>query len=110
MGGSDRPFIGRRRCGVAIDMMIPPPLPCTRCLSAVEPGDLRCPVCYLAIPESANEPELAPRVQVLRCRSCGAAMEYRAALQTAQCAFCGGVLKVEEFIDPQEQVEKRLPF
>ncbi|HEY6226279.1 MAG TPA: zinc ribbon domain-containing protein [Verrucomicrobiae bacterium] len=37
-------------------------------------------------------------------------MEYRASLQTAQCGFCGGMVKLEEFVDPQEQIETRLAF
>ena len=89
---------------------LPPPLHCTRCFSGVEVGDLRCPVCYLAVPESTCAAHSAVRVQVLRCGSCGAAMEYRAALQAAQCAFCGGVLKLEEFADPAEEMGTRLPF
>ena len=89
---------------------LPPPLHCTRCFSGVEAGDLRCPVCYLAVPESTCAAQPVVRVQVLRCGSCGAAMEYRAALQAAQCAFCGGVLKLEEFADPAEEMGRRLPF
>lgn len=91
-------------------VFIEPPLPCNRCFSAVEPGDLRCPVCYLAVPENTSAAEVETRVQVLRCGSCGAAVEYRAAFQAPQCAFCGGVLKLEEFSDPEEHVETRAPF
>jgi hypothetical protein len=87
----------------------PPPLPCSRCSSAVETGDLRCPVCFLALPDNASC-ETVTRVEVLRCRSCGAAMKYCATSKAPQCAFCGGVLKLEEFIDPDEQIQQRLPF
>ena len=89
---------------------LPPLLPCLRCFSGLEPEDLRCPVCYLAIPERDRGAQPALSVQVLRCESCGAAMEYRAGLQAAQCAFCCGVLKLEEFTDPAEEMETRLPF
>jgi hypothetical protein len=91
-------------------MTKPPPLPCHRCHSAIELHDLRCPICYLAIPACAELPEEQIRIQVLRCRSCGAAMEYQATVQAPACAFCGGVLKLEELIDPEEQIETCLPF
>jgi hypothetical protein len=87
----------------------PPPLPCGRCSSAIEVGDLRCPVCLLAAPENSSF-DATRRVEVLRCESCGAAMKYSAAFKAPHCAFCGGVLKLEEFIDPQEEIERRLPF
>lgn len=87
----------------------PPPLPCSRCSSEVEPHDLRCPVCFLALPEKECAEELVS-VQVLRCGGCGAAMEYCAKSQKPVCAFCGGALKIEEFVDPEEQIEKRFPF
>ena len=83
---------------------------CHRCGSANEAGDLRCPVCYLAVPEVANEADALTRVRVFRCPSCGAAMEYLARVQAPQCAFCGGVLKLEQPVDPMEQTEKSLPF
>lgn len=87
----------------------PPPLPCGRCSSVIEAGDLRCPVCFLALPGNASS-DAATRVEVLRCETCGAAMKYSAAAKAPHCAFCGGVLKLEEFIDPEEQIERRLPF
>ena len=58
----------------------------------------------------ASAPTTAIRVQTLRCRSCGAALEYRASLQAPQCAFCGGVLTLEEKADPVEQAERHLSF
>lgn len=94
----------------ASNLVTPPPLPCARCFSAIEPGDLRCPVCFLAVPDKRTPEQPLPRVQALRCGSCGAAMEYSARSQAPICAFCGGVLKLEEFVDPEERIEKRLPF
>lgn len=83
--------------------------PCLRCQSAIEADDLRCPVCYQAVNRAAAPPATI-RIQTLRCRSCGAALEYRANLQAPQCAFCSGVLALEEKTDPVEQVERYLPF
>jgi hypothetical protein len=37
-------------------------------------------------------------------------MEYVARVQAPQCAFCGGVLTLEQSVDPTEQTEKYLPF
>jgi hypothetical protein len=37
-------------------------------------------------------------------------MKYSATVKAPHCAFCGGVLKLEEFTDPDEQIEQRLPF
>src|SRR6185503_21248696 len=92
--------------GVSVTSKLPP---CLRCQSAIEADDLRCPVCYLAINRAPGAPTTAIRVQTLRCRSCGAALEYRASLQAPQCAFCGGVLALEEKADPVEQTERHLP-
>jgi hypothetical protein len=50
------------------------------------------------------------RVEVLRCGGCGAAMEYQAKAQATQCGFCGGSVKLEQLVDPHEQIEKRLQF
>jgi hypothetical protein len=47
---------------------------------------------------------------MLRCDSCGAAMEYQTKVRGPQCAFCGGILKLEEQIDPLEQTEIHIPF
>ena len=83
---------------------------CRRCGSANEAGDLRCPVCYLAIPQADADAGAAIRIHIFRCPSCGPAMEYRARVQAPQCAFCGSVLNLEEQIDPMEQTEDYLPF
>jgi hypothetical protein len=82
---------------------------CRRCGSSKEAGDLRCPVCYLAIPAVAVTSD-ATRIHIFRCPACGPAMEYRARVQAPQCAFCGSVLKLEEQVDPVEQTEEYLPF
>jgi hypothetical protein len=37
-------------------------------------------------------------------------MEYRAKARAPQCGFCGGVLKLEEQVDPVEQTEKYVEF
>ncbi len=91
-------------------MNAPPVCVCTRCGSAIEPGDFRCPVCYLAIPENSSQTDGIIRVRVLRCASCGAAMQYRVTVRAPQCAFCGGTLKLEEQIDRAEQTQRHLPF
>jgi hypothetical protein len=86
------------------------PSNCQRCGSGSEAGDLRCPVCYLAIPHAGSDTGPGMRVHIFRCPSCGPAMEYRTTVQAPQCAFCGSVLKLEEQIDPVEQTEQYLPF
>ena len=83
---------------------------CARCRTVVERGDLRCPVCFQAVPAAAMEITGAARARILRCAGCGAAMEYRVAVQAPQCAYCDGVLKLEERVDPVEQIERNLPF
>lgn len=90
--------------------MTPPPLPCSRCHTAIEKGDLRCPVCYLAVPAIERDPGAGVSVEVLRCGGCGAAMAYQAKAQAPQCAFCGGVLKLEQRVDPEERAGSLLPF
>ncbi len=91
-------------------MNAPPVCVCPRCRSAIEPGDLRCPVCYLAIQVSSSQTEASAPARVLRCASCGAAIQYRVTVQAPQCAFCGGKLKLEEQTDPPEQTQRYLPF
>jgi len=83
---------------------------CLRCQSAIEAGDLRCPVCYRAVPRVPLSQVRTVQAQLLRCRSCGAAMEYRTEAEALQCAFCGGVVRLEEEADPMEQTEKFLLF
>jgi hypothetical protein len=83
---------------------------CSRCSSANEAGDLRCPVCYLTVPHVVGEADALTRVRIFRCPSCAAAMEYLVRVQAPHCAFCGGVLNLEEYADPVEQTEKYLPF
>lgn len=90
--------------------MMFPVTTCSRCRTVVETGDLRCPVCYLAVPPATVEASTRVRARILRCDGCAAAMEYRAGLQALHCAFCGGTVKPEEQIDPVEQTERHLPF
>lgn len=83
---------------------------CIRCQSAVEAGDLRCPVCYRAVPQKPSPSTRTLEAKILRCRGCGASMEYRAELQALACAFCGGTVDMEREIDPLEQTEQFLLF
>lgn len=53
---------------------------CQRCGTANEASDLRCPICYLAAPQAADVVG-STRVQIFRCKTCGAAMEYSARAQ-----------------------------
>jgi hypothetical protein len=91
-------------------MSSPPPLPCSRCDSAIEADDLRCPVCCAAVTGRSPEQNQAAQVHVLRCVSCGAAMTYQAGNQATHCAFCGGSHKLEDGVDPIEQTQWFLPF
>lgn len=81
---------------------------CARCQAQLEEGDLRCPVCGLATPESAAVPS-APR-QILRCTECNAAVAYSVQHQNPACGFCGAVMRVEEPVDPVERPEARVPM
>jgi hypothetical protein len=83
---------------------------CPRCGSAHEADDLRCPVCFLAIPPVARERDETVRVRIYRCASCGAAMEYQARAEGPGCVFCGSVLQLDPHADPVEQTEIELPF
>ncbi|MFE8603686.1 zinc ribbon domain-containing protein [Archangium violaceum] len=85
---------------------------CARCGSALEQGDLRCPICALAVEESSARGMQLEKVQakVVRCVNCGASLEYSAELKAPRCAFCASVMKVETTADPLEQAESFLPF
>lgn len=72
----------------------------------LEHGDIRCPVCSLAVPHS--EADQQAKRQVLRCAECNAAMAYSAQHQNPACAFCGAVMHVEVPVDPIEQPEARV--
>ncbi|QRN97903.1 zinc ribbon domain-containing protein [Archangium violaceum] len=84
---------------------------CERCGSALEVGDLRCPICGLAA--APRERGLLPAgevAKVVRCDSCGASLEYSAEVKAPRCAFCASVMHVETTADPLEQAEHFLPF
>lgn len=82
---------------------------CTRCGSPLESGDLRCAICSLPAP---FDPEVHGQIvaEVLRCRGCGAAIEYDVSVQAPRCAFCGEVTELERSPDPIEKAELYLPF
>lgn len=83
---------------------------CGRCDSPVERDDLRCPICSQAVPDSTRADEAQPRVEILRCDGCGAAVSYSAKARAPKCAFCGSVMHLESPSDPMEQTEHFLPF
>ncbi|MBZ0116914.1 MAG: zinc ribbon domain-containing protein [Sandaracinaceae bacterium] len=83
--------------------------PCARCASPLEAGDLRCTICSLPTPiHGAHDAQAI--AEVLRCRGCGAAIEYDVRVQAPRCAFCGSVVALERSEDPIEQAELFLPF
>jgi hypothetical protein len=86
------------------------PAPCTRCDSPIEGDDLRCPICSLAIPAGEETDPAEPRVEILRCEGCGAAVSYNEKVRAPKCAFCGSVLHLETPPDPMEQTRHFLPF
>lgn len=90
--------------------MKPTVLACERCASAIEPDDLRCPVCNLSCPAAQQPDRPGAEVEILRCSGCGAAMTYEVRRRAAACAFCGSVLAVEHPSDPPEEARVLLPF
>jgi len=83
--------------------------PCTRCVTPIEEGDLRCAVCALPVPVAVVPPDKA-RSQILRCTECGAAIGFDANKQAPACAFCRAVMKVEQPVDPIEVAMLRVPL
>ncbi len=85
---------------------------CARCGSRLERGDLRCPICGLAVEEGRGGSALAVRevAKVVRCDTCGASLEYSAEVKAPRCAFCASVMHVETMEDPLEQAEAFVPF
>jgi hypothetical protein len=82
---------------------------CARCASPLESGDLRCAICSLPAPfDPAAHGQIV--AEVLRCRGCGAAVEYDVKVQAPRCAFCGEVTQLERSQDPIERAELYLPF
>lgn len=82
---------------------------CARCRAELEQGDLRCPVCALAVPMHRR---VVDRVEarIVRCGSCGASLSWVAEASAPKCAFCDSVMEVELQKDPLEQAEFFLPF
>ena len=83
---------------------------CERCGSELLDGDLRCPMCALAIAASPkadlpNAHSQQGAAQVLRCEGCGASVSYNVEVQAPACAFCRAVVKLETEADPLEEAE-----
>lgn len=85
---------------------------CARCHAAIEPGDLRCALCAMAVPGDATHghPQAQASAQVVRCEGCGAALAYDVEARAPKCAFCGSMMHIEGVEDPLEQAEAALPF
>ncbi|WP_426755978.1 zinc ribbon domain-containing protein [Myxococcus sp. Y35] len=84
--------------------------PCQRCDSALEAEDLRCPICGLTAPPPPRAAVERVRARVVRCESCGAAVEYSVEAKAPRCDYCGSVTHVETTADPVEQAQAWLPF
>ncbi len=82
---------------------------CSRCASPLEAGDLRCAVCALPVPVVPSSVDV-PRVKILRCTWCGAAIGFDANQQAPKCGFCSSVMTVEQPADPVEVATLRVPF
>jgi hypothetical protein len=82
---------------------------CSRCASPLEDGDLRCAVCALPVPARREAVE-APRVKILRCTWCGAAIAFDANHQAPACGFCRSLMTIEQPVDPVEAATLRVPF
>lgn len=83
---------------------------CPRCESRLELGDLRCPICALAVPKEHELHRPDVKARVVRCDTCGASLEYSAEAKAPRCSFCASVMRVEMQEDPVEQAEHFLPF
>lgn len=82
-------------------------MPCSRCDSPLEEGDLRCAVCALPVSAYAIRD---PGPRILRCNRCSAAVGFDASVQAPRCTFCGDTMHVEEPVDPVETAQLRVPF
>ena len=82
---------------------------CKRCQSALEAGDLLCPVCGMLCGYNAFQGAASTQVVIRRCTECAAALQYDVTLQSATCGFCGAEAKLEKVTDPQEQAEGVIP-
>ncbi|NTX40790.1 MULTISPECIES: zinc ribbon domain-containing protein [unclassified Myxococcus] len=83
---------------------------CERCACELEAEDLRCPICGLATPPPERAVATRERARVVRCESCGAAVEYSVEARAPRCAYCGAVTHVEMTVDPVDQAQGWLPF
>jgi hypothetical protein len=83
---------------------------CARCESPIEGDDLRCPICFQAVPAGRATDRPEAKVEVLRCQGCGAAVSYSEKARAPKCAFCGSVMHLETPSDPMEQTRHFLPF
>jgi hypothetical protein len=85
---------------------------CARCGSRLEVGDLRCPICALAVeaPRERGALPVKEQARIVRCDTCGASLEYSAEVKAPRCAYCTSVMHVETTTDPLEQAEAFLPF
>lgn len=83
---------------------------CARCDGALEQGDLRCPLCGLAVSGTEGPRALKVQARVARCDTCGASVAYSVEARAPQCAFCTSVMHVETMTDPVEQAEALVPF
>jgi hypothetical protein len=83
---------------------------CARCDSQLEPGDLRCPICALAVALEWEPRRPGVAARVVRCDTCSASLEYSAEAKAPRCAYCASVMHVEVQADPVEQAEHFLPF
>ena len=83
---------------------------CARCAAPVEADDYRCVLCGLSVPFDRATTALRARAQVLRCRTCGAALAYTAESRAPRCVYCHDAMELQEPTDPIEQAEHYLPF
>jgi hypothetical protein len=90
--------------------MTPVASTCSRCNSLVEPGDIRCPVCYLPThPKNHPGPTQSPTT-VLRCQSCHTALAPTTHPTPSPCPFCKGTLIQHTSTNPLENPSQFLLF
>jgi hypothetical protein len=88
----------------------PAPRSCERCAAALEPEDLRCPLCGLTAPLVVALAPAKPVAAVVRCSTCSACVAYSAEARAPRCSFCGCEAKVDLPEDPVDQASAFLPF
>ncbi len=86
------------------------PRSCERCAAALEPEDLRCPLCGLTAPLVVALAPARSVAVVVRCATCGACVSYSAEARGPRCSFCGSEAKVDVPEDPVEQAGAFLSF